>query len=724
MKGRPPSILLLAAAAVMFAVPGAWADEPATGVARVSVIQGAVSTQRGDSGDWSAAGVNTPVVPGDRVSTGERSRAELQLDFANVLRMEERTVVRIADLSTGRIQVQVAQGLVSFDVFQNSSADVEIDTPNLAIHPARDGVYRIQVNSDGETLVAVRRGEAEVGTAEGSTTLHAGQLVTVRGDSTSAEYKIADAPATDGFDRWNEARDQYIQRAQNSQNVNAYYTGAADLDAYGTWQNVPDYGNVWTPTNVPSDWAPYRDGSWVWEPDWGWTWASYEPWGWAPYHYGRWFLWGGSWAWWPGPVTPFYRPIWAPAYVSFFGFGGGWGFGFGFGSFGWLPIGPCDSFFPWWGHGRGFGFVGFHHFNDFHGVHGAVPPLAPAVRGRAVLSNLNGLETNERLRAGITSVSAEHFGSGRVVRDARPINAEEIRGAQFARGNLPVAPRRGSLSATGQPARAGSVPSRNLESQRFFAHNQPPAVQHSFAAESAQFRQLIEQQRASGAGAEGRAPQRGPAAATPRAGETQRQPVPQSRAQGASGAERGNWSTFEGNRSATADMNRNSAPSRTMGPAASAPQGRPSGNENRGGWQRFSTPPASAGQPGAGGSRGAGSNPQSYHVPQRSQSRPQLDLHHSIVEERASPAGTGRGSYAAAPPSSSYTVPRGQPSYRAPEPPRGYSGGQHYSAPSAPRGNPGSSGGSGGYRGGGGNRGGGSSGGSSHSSGSHHPGRH
>ncbi len=61
----------------------------------------------------------------------------------------------------------------------------------------------------------------------------------------------------------------------------------------------------------------------------------------------------------------FYRPFWAPAYVSFFGFGGGWGFGFGFGwggwgGFGWLPIGPCDRFFPWWGgYGGRFGVVGF-----------------------------------------------------------------------------------------------------------------------------------------------------------------------------------------------------------------------------------------------------------------------------------------------------------------------------------------------------------------------------
>src|ERR1700685_3133530 len=57
------------------------------GVGRVSMIHGDVSTQRGDSGDWSAAVLNQPVVNGDKVSTGANGRAEVQLDFANILRL-------------------------------------------------------------------------------------------------------------------------------------------------------------------------------------------------------------------------------------------------------------------------------------------------------------------------------------------------------------------------------------------------------------------------------------------------------------------------------------------------------------------------------------------------------------------------------------------------------------------------------------------------------------
>src|SRR5690242_324299 len=42
-----------------------------SGVGRISLIQGAVSTQRADSGDWSAAAINQPLVAGDKISTGD-----------------------------------------------------------------------------------------------------------------------------------------------------------------------------------------------------------------------------------------------------------------------------------------------------------------------------------------------------------------------------------------------------------------------------------------------------------------------------------------------------------------------------------------------------------------------------------------------------------------------------------------------------------------------------
>ncbi|HKB97904.1 MAG TPA: FecR family protein, partial [Terriglobales bacterium] len=311
------------------------------GVARVSLIHGDVSTQRGNAGDWSAAALNAPVVAGDRVSTGDKARTELQLDYANMLRLSEHTEANVNTLTHSQIQIQLGRGMANYTVLKNSDADTEIDTPNVAIRTnRRESSFRILVAADDHTEVLVRKGEVEITTPQGGTRVGEGQFITVQGAGDQAQYKIGEAPSRDDWDQWNTDRDNVIRNAASRRRTNDYYVGAEDLDNHGTWTEVPDYGQVWRP-NVADDWAPYRDGRWVDEPNWGWTWVSYDPWGWAPYHYGRWMMYDNAWAWWPGPIyaDPFYRPIWAPAYVSFVGFGGGFGFGYGWGSIGWLPLG-------------------------------------------------------------------------------------------------------------------------------------------------------------------------------------------------------------------------------------------------------------------------------------------------------------------------------------------------------------------------------------------------
>ncbi len=234
------------------AQPGGPSGEgPATtdqGVGRISLIHGDVSTQRGDSGDWSAAVLNQPLMTGDKVSTGDKARAEIQLDFANILRLGTSSKAIIANLTHKTIQIQLSQGISNYDVSKDSEAEPEIDTPNVSVHPAhQDGIYRIEVHPDGDTVVIVRRGEAQIATPQGSTVVHEGEMATVRGDSNSAQYKISSAPDRDDWDRWNTDRDHLIRDAQSWHHTNHYYTGTQDLDTYGNWQNVPDYGDVWVP---------------------------------------------------------------------------------------------------------------------------------------------------------------------------------------------------------------------------------------------------------------------------------------------------------------------------------------------------------------------------------------------------------------------------------------------------------------------------------------------
>ncbi len=638
-------------------------DPNAPGVARLSLINGDVSTQRGDNGDWVAATLNTPVSVNDRVSTANNGRAELQLDAANVLRMSASATAKIANLNRTNIQVQIGQGLVTYSTLRGSEANSEIDTPNVSIHPNGPGEIRILVNSDAETQVIVRQGSADVSTPQGSTHVDAGQLITVAGTD-NPQYKTENAPGRDEWDSWNADRDKRIQSASSWRNTDRYYTGTEDLDQNGTWSEVPDYGQVWVPSQGP-DWAPYRDGRWVWEPYYGWTWVSYEPWGWAPYHYGRWFVYNDAWAWWPGPVYgyPGYYPVWAPAYVSFFGFGGGgfgFGLGFGFGGYGrygWLPVGPGDWYHPWYGRWGGReNFVGV---RDGGNLRDGFGPLG-GNRARQ-FSNLNLAESNDRVRGGISSMGANEFGRGAVSTRQENISAASFRSASLVSGRMPVSPSRESYSPSGRSANASTI------------RNAPPASQRFFSGAS--------------------------------------------RSAGVNGSNNNgarSQSSFDGNRNTGGfqpmNSNRsNASSSANTGRETYSSTSRESSQQARGNWQQF-TPPSRSAQSQQTG-RGSVSQSEQYQrggAPQsqyerapssQSYSRQPLNMRQPVVTPRSYNA--PQPSYNAARPS--YSAP--QPSYSAP---RG-GGGQ-----SAPRGNSG-----GGSHGGGGGGGGGShsgGGGGGHSS--------
>ena len=73
-------------------------------------------------------------------------------------------------------------------------------------------------------------------------------MITIHGSGDQAQYRVTAAPGNDEWDSLNDDRDRTITNAQSFQHTNPYYTGSQDLDHYGVWSEVPDYGQVWTPT--------------------------------------------------------------------------------------------------------------------------------------------------------------------------------------------------------------------------------------------------------------------------------------------------------------------------------------------------------------------------------------------------------------------------------------------------------------------------------------------
>jgi hypothetical protein len=427
-------------------------DAPDHGVARLSLINGNVSVAQGDSSELAGGAANAPVVAGDRVLTGEGSRAEVQFDAANLVRLAPSTEVRMGDLRYHRYQVQVAQGLATFRVLRDNDAQVEISTPSISVRPLRQGIYRVLVRPDGTSEITVRAGEAEAFSPRASESLRPGQAMLARGSAYDPEIQTVAAYPSDDWDRWNADRDRFFERADASRYVSPDIYGTEDLAGYGRWANDPAYGSVWVPT-VDPEWAPYRDGRWSYIDYYGWSWISNDPWGWAPYHYGRWYHAPFGWAWYPGPIGP--RYYWRPALVGFFGWGSsGFGAGyasFGFGNVGWVPLGPREPFRPWYGRG-------------FNG----------GTRNFTVINNTNvvNIYQNARFNNAVTSVRAGDFGRT-AVRGNNFVRASagDLSRAGMVNGQMPFAPARESRQFGGGQINTQGMPRVNGNSGdgRFFS---------------------------------------------------------------------------------------------------------------------------------------------------------------------------------------------------------------------------------------------------------------
>ncbi|MDB5092579.1 MAG: hypothetical protein JWO85_680 [Candidatus Eremiobacteraeota bacterium] len=459
------SVLLATAVALVlpFVVPNlalAQADDGAgVGVARISLIAGSVAVQRGDAATPSAAVINAPVLGGDYLTTGDDSRAEVQMDGSTIVRLGSNVQMRFTRLGGDARAIQVAEGTVELRLTRGTDGRADIDTPSITVRPRLSGSYRVSVTGDGRTLVTVRSGDAVIVTPQGDRALSVGSTLVAQGPASNPSITSQAVVALDDFDRFNEDRDARNERAlADEQYVSRDIAGADDLPSYGRWAPDSTYGQVWVPSNVAPDWAPYRDGRWVWEDGFGWTWIGYEPWGWAPYHYGAWYrspVYG--WCWYPPPHRRYVS--WRPGVVAFFSFGGG--------SIGWVPLAPYEPWHPWWG-------------RDWHGS----PTI---VNNTTIVNNFSGNEdvirrTYKNAQYGVTTVPGKRFLLGRFERPT-VMKPSELRNVQIVRGALPIVPTAQNLRYSDRPVAPRLAP-------------HPAFVQGAFAGEAAPVRRIpFDQQR-------------------------------------------------------------------------------------------------------------------------------------------------------------------------------------------------------------------------------------
>lgn len=422
-------------------------QDPPSRVARLNFSSGSVSFQPGGEGDWLTAVQNRPLTTGDNLWADKDSRAELHVG-STAIRMDSETSLSFLDLDDRTLQLRLSLGAVELRVRHIDDGDlVEVDTPNLAFTIEQPGEYRIDVNSDGtQTLTTVWRGHAEATGGGYSYTVVAGQRAAFSGTD-QIDHEITQIPRRDDFDQWCADRNGREDGDESSNYISREMTGYEDLDDYGRWHYVADYGPVWTPTAVAGGWAPYRFGHWVWVEPWGWTWVEDEPWGFAPFHYGRWAFVDSAWCWVPGPVVV--RPVYAPALVAFIG-GGGFNLAIGVGGgVAWFPLGPREVYIPPYRVSR----VYVNNVNVTN-TRVNVTQVTNVYNTYVTNNNINRIAyVNQRVPSGVTAVSRETFINARTVsRNLAQVNQHEIESAPVTH-QANVQPARTSVLGAGAPVR-------------------------------------------------------------------------------------------------------------------------------------------------------------------------------------------------------------------------------------------------------------------------------
>ena len=234
---------------------------------RVSLVEGTALYESADDVEITELTINLPLLTGDRIYAVDDAHIEIQQGLGNVVRVSGNTdlkwlgtdtVLRI-ELTAGDLIVRVRDA-ASHKIFTDF-ASVRLDTP---------GLYRVSVDLEGSLLLAVREGTAQVANRLRVREISAGEQILVD-QVQSGLTQVSLARPLDEFDLWSENRDQLFQHAASADYLDpSYAAGVVELDQYGEWEHINDYGQAWFP-QVSIDFASYQVGSWAHYPRWGWT---------------------------------------------------------------------------------------------------------------------------------------------------------------------------------------------------------------------------------------------------------------------------------------------------------------------------------------------------------------------------------------------------------------------------------------------------------------------
>jgi FecR protein len=296
-------IAALAVVAVICAAALSYAHaDSQVRIVRLSYIDGRVQIDRNGGQGFETALMNMPITQDARLETGPSGRAEVEFENGSTVRLAPETKITFRELglrSSGEksSQIELESGTAYFEVRPKDHSDFRLLIGNQEIPLTRSVHFRATANPP-DVKLAVFKGEIEFQAGPQALKIKKNETA----ELSSGHYDVAKGIAPDGFDTWDETREDYHDRYASNSYVNSPYRyGYSDLSYYGNYVNVPGYGNLWRPYNAGPGWDPFMDGAWAFYPGAGYVWISNYPWGWTPYRYGSWvYTPAYGWCWQPG----------------------------------------------------------------------------------------------------------------------------------------------------------------------------------------------------------------------------------------------------------------------------------------------------------------------------------------------------------------------------------------------------------------------------------------
>ena len=306
---------------------GMWGQDagPARAV-RLSSVDGKVRILQGSQVLADPAVENTPLFEGTRVLADENGRAEIQFEDGSVARLSPNSSLTLAVLrgqgSSAQAEMVLDSGLGYFELQGGTQiGTLKVRFGDCVVTAGAFTVLRVNLdNPPGELAVFEGDAHLERGTAL-ALDLHGGESVALDG-ADAKSYNLAESIAPDSWDTWNADRDQALagEASAKTDATNSFADNGNpawnDLDANGSWYNVPDQGYVWSPYEAAdAGFDPYGNGYWMLTPQFGYIWVSGYGWGYLPFHCGLWNWYDSfGWGWMPGMNGC--RPWWWAGYYG------------------------------------------------------------------------------------------------------------------------------------------------------------------------------------------------------------------------------------------------------------------------------------------------------------------------------------------------------------------------------------------------------------------------